>query len=227
MYSLLGSGQRTLSVCAVLDKGISVTTRINKKNPSSLSLYYYICIWYDAFLIYFDNSCYWYLYNFDWKLYISKTPNAWWRGNCGANGLLPSQHPSLECAQRRTRVTRGRVQDLSVWRLGHHCHWLGAGAAGPRRPADRRHRTMVTLCVVILGPHYTLASRDDWFPPLVTTHLASKTVGGNVPILIYILTLTDTFPTNKWERVVKLPQRSLEIQQSSFIVQQPTDNHIF
>ena len=55
--------------------------------------------------------------------------------------------------QERTRVTRGRVQDLSVWRLGHHCHWLGgAGAAGPRRPADRRHRTMVTLCVVILGP---------------------------------------------------------------------------
>ena len=39
--------------------------------------------------------------------------------------------------QERTRVTRGRVQDLSVWRLGHHCHWLGgAGAAGPRRPAQ-------------------------------------------------------------------------------------------
>ena len=28
----------------------------------------------------------------------------------------------------------------------------------------------------------------------MTTHLASKTVGGNVPILIYIHTLTDTFP---------------------------------
>ena len=103
--------------------------------------------------------------------------------------------------------------------------WWGGGAL--EAGTDRRHRTMVTLCVVILGPHYTLASRNDWFPPLVTTHLASKTVGGNVPILIYILTLTDTFPTNKWERVVKLPQRSLEIQQSSFIVQQPTDNHIF